>query len=546
MGAGPAGATGPPGPRGPQGERGADGSVDWIGLTEAQRKEVIVRLNTLYGSQLKGPKGDKGTPGVSDPKEVVAELKIDDDFMTKLGEQFMTHQDTINRGVLNSIAKSDDLRGKVTSNITTDPAFISRVGDILSSTPKYADKIRGADGRALDPVTMNRTYAPVSVWCGDGEMCRVPGSGKDRANYGIDFGIGDGIARDPNAGRIVYGGSIGPTGLNIFGKGTDAPQPGKPGNRLVNLYDNVNVGGNMSIREQNVLNFGTGIAGKDDKAGRIGYRVKSEDLDIFGAGLAGTPLGVRVWDNLTVENNLSARNSINLVNSTTGNTISGMLPDGTVWGKNLRSDESIQVGKGVFLTGKGIIQTGTDVPEREVNAGQIGYTVKSPDALDIFGAGNTAVSRKVKVWDHLQIPGSVMVEPTGVIQLGFSVPGRETNAGQIGYTRLSTDAVDIVGAGSKAGSRKVKVWDNLTVPGNIISDTRIGAGVKDNSGVLTWNAFIDANGDMSMENAVIRQTIKLGTWSIQETDDGDLQFVKDKTNVTIKSKTGEIVKGVKT
>lgn len=46
-------------------------------------------------------------------------------------------------------------------------------------------------------------------------------------------------------------------------------------------------------------------------------------------------------------------------------------------------------------------------------------------------------------------------------EFGYGVSGKEMNAGRIGYERWTTGALDVVGAGTQAGSRKVKIWDVL-------------------------------------------------------------------------------------
>lgn len=55
--------------------------------------------------------------------------------------------------------------------------------------------------------------------------------------------------------------------------------------------------------------------------------------------------------------------------------------------------------------------------------------------------------------------GSLGIQGTAnVLELGAGVSGKEANAGKIGYQRFSTDALDIVGAGPNAGSRKIRFW----------------------------------------------------------------------------------------
>ena len=45
--------------------------------------------------------------------------------------------------------------------------------------------------------------------------------------------------------------------------------------------------------------------------------------------------------------------------------------------------------------------------------------------------------------------------------------GRHTDAGRIAYGRFTPDALDIVGGGTAIGNRIVKLWDNVDVSGTL-------------------------------------------------------------------------------
>jgi hypothetical protein len=59
---------------------------------------------------------------------------------------------------------------------------------------------------------------------------------------------------------------------------------------------------------------------------------------------------------------------------------------------------------------------------------------------------------------------TINVSGANFINFGSDVT-KEPNAGKMGYQIFTTNALDIVGAGT--GTRTVKIWDNLTVPGSI-------------------------------------------------------------------------------
>lgn len=53
---------------------------------------------------------------------------------------------------------------------------------------------------------------------------------------------------------------------------------------------------------------------------------------------------------------------------------------------------------------------------------------------------------------------------TNTVNFGYDVAGKEVNAGRVGYGVFSLGgALDIVGAGTSVGTRKVQIYDNLTV-----------------------------------------------------------------------------------
>ena len=73
---------------------------------------------------------------------------------------------------------------------------------------------------------------------------------------------------------------------------------------------------------------------------------------------------------------------------------------------------------------------------------------------------------------------------TNVLNLGSNLT-KETNAGKIGYALLTTAGLDIVGAGTAAGSRVVKLWDNVIIPGNLSVTGTATTGALTSSSITT-------------------------------------------------------------
>ncbi len=93
--------------------------------------------------------------------------------------------------------------------------------------------------------------------------------------------------------------------------------------------------------------------------------------------------------------------------------------------------------------------------------GNVGIGTTSPGAkLDVNG--------KVKA-KNVIVGGSeqgVGTDSSRMIDLGVGKT-REQNAGKIAYEGWTTGALDIVGAGTSSGSRKVKLWDKVDVAGDL-------------------------------------------------------------------------------
>ena len=56
------------------------------------------------------------------------------------------------------------------------------------------------------------------------------------------------------------------------------------------------------VQGKNILELGSGVQGKEQSAGKIGYQVFSDGLDIVGAGTNSWDRKVKIWDKLIVSN----------------------------------------------------------------------------------------------------------------------------------------------------------------------------------------------------------------------------------------------------
>ena len=57
----------------------------------------------------------------------------------------------------------------------------------------------------------------------------------------------------------------------------------------------------------------------------------------------------------------------------------------------------------------------------------------------------------------------VYIKDSSMLEFGRGVVGKESSAGVVGYKTFSTDSLDIVGAGESNGTRKIKLYENVSV-----------------------------------------------------------------------------------
>lgn len=114
---------------------------------------------------------------------------------------------------------------------------------------------------------------------------------------------------------------------------------------------------------------------------------------------------------------------------------------------------------------KNAVEFGAGYPGKEVSAGKVGYGIFS-DALDIVGGGDKAGSRRVCVWEHLALMAGGDSNVKTVLELGYGYPNKQQDAGKIAYKAFSP-GLDIVGATSDISNRQIHLWDEVYVRGTL-------------------------------------------------------------------------------
>ena len=150
--------------------------------------------------------------------------------MSAISEEVLKNPTEISKGVTDALMKDESRLASIASSLKDNPTFAKTVSDrLVDTSDKYRDALRGDKGPAGEllaggqaSVRSNLFDKGYTMWCADGEMCKLPLNKKgvdiDKSNF-IHFGTG--YTKEDNAGKIGYGiwdGGENGT-LNILGAG---------------------------------------------------------------------------------------------------------------------------------------------------------------------------------------------------------------------------------------------------------------------------------------------------------------------------------------
>ncbi len=106
--------------------------------------------------------------------------------------------------------------------------------------------------------------------------------------------------------------------------------------------------------------------------------------------------------------------------------------------------------------------------------------------------GNTGIGTATPT-AKLHVAGNQKIDGTNTLEFGAGIFGKQTDAGKIGYQTFSSNALDIVGAGTSGTNRKIKFWNEG------------GADFNGNVGIGTTNPSqkLDVNGNANITGKLI-------------------------------------------
>jgi hypothetical protein len=246
--------------------------------------------------------------------------------------------------------------------------------------------------------------------------------------------------------------------------------------------NNLTVNGPAKISGNNTLEFGSGISGKEPSAGEISYgKYTTNSLDIVGAGNTVPSRSVTIF-------------------AEGGTAFTGPIKLPALDGQWLRfgATENYGIGKGapsmLYFRSDSKFSwfNGVTAPVELASLSPAGFTL-SAGKFTGDGSGLTNVSPPAD-YNYLG------VKTNGVLEFGLNVPGKQQDAGKIGYKTYSVDALDIIGAGTDGSNRKIKLWaeGGLVTTGAITSSGAITA-----SSVTSSGAIVAANTTLIDADAIV-------------------------------------------
>jgi hypothetical protein len=103
------------------------------------------------------------------------------------------------------------------------------------------------------------------------------------------------------------------------------------------------------------------------------------------------------------------------------------------------------------------------------------------DGFISIGENTVPVTDKLHVEGSSMFNGSTKIYGNNSLEFGYGL-GKEFNAGKLGYQLFTpNNSLDIVGAGTTAGDRSIKLWDKVYTPKMIIGDGAENTGTHANA-----------------------------------------------------------------
>lgn len=195
---------------------------------------------------------------------------------------------------------------------------------------------------------------------------------------------------------------------------------------------------------------------------------------------------------------LLSENSIGLVGNTGIQVLNASGTNLAVNGASGNNSLDIHGAEGIF--GNGFLQFGEGINGQDPNAGEIGYELLSPNALDIVGAGPTG-NRKIKLWAE----GGTST--TGALGVGTDTPASMLHVTHSGDTEISVQSSDSGGhrwTMQSSGSGSPTLVGALQFVDRTVGASRMTIQTSGNVGIgtTTPGTTLEVNGNSYLDGFV--------------------------------------------
>ncbi len=342
--------------------------------------------------------------------------------------------------------------------------------------------------------------------------------------------IGINLVGAPSS-ELEVGGTVKSTGLAVGGSATVNGTFTVNGSSTINGPSTVNgastVAGALSVTGNNALQLGSGVVGRQGDAGKIGYALFTPNtLDIVGAGTSANSRAVKIWGEggtlftgpvTATTFNGSGAGLTGLAQLGQANTFTGFqsIQNHLRLGELVTTVGTAGWGEALILSGAPPLSSGYDSDNSDplwlarfntaANSSELRMVIGDDpgSAGDKFvigtmqGSGNFSQSA---TWSP-----KVSIDAAGTLEFRPDLT-KEGSAGKIGYQTFTSDALDIVGAGTTGSNRKIKLWAE---GGALVNGTLRVNGSTGGSTQFFLEAVMDPSGPRDIPNIPIFLTYGL-------------------------------------
>jgi hypothetical protein len=247
---------------------GASSSVD-----EAQFKSLqntvnsqASKINALSGLEKQISDVNKAAASGIEYSKLAEAINKETNYRQNLAVAIAQNPNDLGKNLADEIGKSNSIIENLNSKLAASTTLQDKVADTLSSNDKYKERIRGpkgADGSIGDQAALksNLFDTGYTMWCADGEFCKIPDKKKGGEIGGIRFS--DKFSSYPNEQRNGKWTSEISNDTDVDKKLMIVGNKSGGGARRVGIWDELQVHGEFGVDKETKLKGDVTIGNKN-------------------------------------------------------------------------------------------------------------------------------------------------------------------------------------------------------------------------------------------------------------------------------------------